>query len=99
MKATIVMETSKQDADAGITPEERARWDRRFRWEWAEASIWTDAMLEALERGVKGGKWFSLIDKVYRKATLEAAWLKVRANRAIISKMSPSTPWVLSIAS
>lgn len=37
-------------------------------------------MLAALENGVKGGKWFSLIDKVYRKQTLRAAWQKVRAN-------------------
>ena len=27
-------------------------------------------MLEALEKGVKGGVWFSLIDKVYRPTTL-----------------------------
>ena len=33
-------------------------------WEWVERSIWTERMLEALERGVKGGVWFSLIDKV-----------------------------------
>jgi RNA-directed DNA polymerase len=37
-------------------------------------------MLAALENGVKGGKWFSLIDKVYRIETLRAAWQKVEAN-------------------
>jgi RNA-directed DNA polymerase len=37
-------------------------------------------MLAALENGVKGGKWFSLIDKVYRIETLKAAWHKVRDN-------------------
>jgi RNA-directed DNA polymerase len=37
-------------------------------------------MLAALENGVKGGKWFSLIDKVYRKQTLKAAWQKVKDN-------------------
>jgi RNA-directed DNA polymerase len=37
-------------------------------------------MLAALENGVKGGKWFSLIDKVYRSETLRAAWHKVRKN-------------------
>jgi RNA-directed DNA polymerase len=37
-------------------------------------------MLAALENGVKGGKWFSLIDKVYRAETLRAAWKKVEAN-------------------
>jgi RNA-directed DNA polymerase len=38
-------------------------------------------MLEALGNGVKGGKWFSLIDKVYRLSTLEKAWEKVRGNK------------------
>lgn len=51
------------------------------RWGWVERTIWTDRMLEALEKGVKGGKWFSLIDKVCRRATLEAAWKQVRANK------------------
>ena len=46
-----------------------------------EPSVWTDRMLEALERGVKGGKWFSLIDKVSAKGNLEAAWQKVRHNQ------------------
>lgn len=76
------METSKQVSDAyETTEEERARGVRRIKWEWVEASIWTDAMLTALENGVKGNKWFSLIDKAYRNRTLETAWLKVRANQ------------------
>jgi RNA-directed DNA polymerase len=37
-------------------------------------------MLMALERGVKGNQWFSLIDKVFRDRTLELAWAKVHAN-------------------
>jgi len=37
-------------------------------------------MLTALETGVKGGKWFSLVDKVYAMATLRRAWEQVRAN-------------------
>jgi RNA-directed DNA polymerase len=36
-------------------------------------------MLEALEQGVKGGRWFSLIDKVYAPRTLAAAWHQVKA--------------------
>jgi RNA-directed DNA polymerase len=48
---------------------------------WVEASIWTEQMLAALENGVKGGKWFSLIDKVSRLRTLEIAWQKVAANK------------------
>jgi RNA-directed DNA polymerase len=38
-------------------------------------------MLAALGNGVKGSKWFSLIDKVYRPSTLQAAWCQVRANK------------------
>jgi len=47
---------------------------------WAEASVWTKRMLSALVNGVKGGKWYALIDKVYAPETLEMAWAKVRAN-------------------
>jgi RNA-directed DNA polymerase len=47
-----VLETTKQETDI---------YDR---WLWVEASIWTKPMLTALENGVKGGKWFSLMDKV-----------------------------------
>jgi RNA-directed DNA polymerase len=50
------------------------------RWEWVNPCIWTDRMLTALENGVKGGKWFSLIDKVYADLTLLAAARKVIAN-------------------
>ena len=27
------------------------------KWDWVERSVWTDRMLEALEKGVKGGVW------------------------------------------
>jgi RNA-directed DNA polymerase len=37
-------------------------------------------MLTALEQGVKGGRWFSLIDKVYALPTLRAAFARVKAN-------------------
>lgn len=64
-----VPETAKQLGEACST-----------RWNWVERSVWTERMLEALERGVKGNVWFSLIDKVCRPATLKAAWLGVRRN-------------------
>jgi RNA-directed DNA polymerase len=50
------------------------------KWTWVEASVWNERMLAALKNGVKGGKWFSLIDKVYRPQTLRAAWRKVAKN-------------------
>lgn len=53
----------------------------RARWAWTEQAVWTERMLTALERGVKGGCWFSLMDKVYAPDNLRAAWERVRANR------------------
>lgn len=67
-KSTQVSEGTKQVEE---TPTE---------WTWVKPTIWTDRMLEALEKGVKGGKWFSLIDKVYRETTLIAAWNQVKDN-------------------
>jgi RNA-directed DNA polymerase len=52
----------------------------RGEWWWTEASIWTERMVSALGNGVKGGKWYSLMDKVVRPTTLEAAWRKVARN-------------------
>ena len=57
-------EQAKQGAE---TPTQR-------NWAWVEAEVWTERMLSALENGVKGGKWFSLIDKVWAPATLNLAW-------------------------
>lgn len=50
-------------------------------WAWIDRSIWTERMLAALDNGVKGNRWFSLIDKVYRAQTLAAAWEQVKANK------------------
>lgn len=50
-------------------------------WDWVDRTIWTERMLAALGNGVKGNKWFSLIDKVYRPTTLRAAWERVKSNR------------------
>jgi RNA-directed DNA polymerase len=38
-------------------------------------------MLAALEQGVKGGKWYSLMDKLHPEDTLDAAFEKVAANK------------------
>jgi RNA-directed DNA polymerase len=50
------------------------------RWAWTEPNVWTERMLTALTNGVKGGKWFSLIDKVYAPAVLNGVYLRVKAN-------------------
>ena len=69
-KAPAVPEKATQGAEAGNGRE----------WPWVEASVWTERMVSALVNGVKGGRWYSLMDKVYAPATLAAAWTKVRAN-------------------
>lgn len=46
----------------------------------AQPAVWTERMLTALRRGLKGNQWFSLIDKVYADRTLELAWEKVQSN-------------------
>lgn len=53
----------------------------RARWAWTAPEVWTDRMLTTLEQGVRGGRWFTLIDKVYALPTLRAAFARVKANR------------------
>jgi RNA-directed DNA polymerase len=62
------------------THDEEAESQRGDRWGWVEPGVWTERMVAALETGVKGGKWFSLMDKVYAERTLAAAWERVRRN-------------------
>ena len=50
-------------------------------WAWAEPTVWTPRMLTALEVGVKGGKWYSLIDKLYPVDTLRSAFERVKENK------------------
>jgi RNA-directed DNA polymerase len=64
----------------GATPGKRAG-EARHGQPRAEPTVWTARMLAALEQGVKGGRWHSLIDKLYPIATLRAAFAAVKANR------------------
>ena len=73
------MRREAQPSRVGASP--RRGGEIRARWAWVEPSVWTDRMLAALENGVKGGKWYSLMDKVYDPQNLRAAWKKVRRNR------------------
>ena len=76
----IVRETARPESDP----------DDPRTWTWVAASVWTERMLAALGNGVRGGKWHSLIDKVYAPETLWAAWQRVAANHgaAGIDRMS-----------
>ncbi|HEY8025516.1 MAG TPA: group II intron reverse transcriptase/maturase [Burkholderiaceae bacterium] len=71
VEASPVSETTKRDASALGSCEQR---------KFAPAPIWTEAMLAALQIGVKGGKWHSLIDKVSRLETLALGWAQVEKN-------------------
>jgi RNA-directed DNA polymerase len=59
---------------------EEARSPLRERWGWVEPLVWTERMLATLEAGVEGGRWFSLMDKVYSERTLGVAWERVKRN-------------------
>ena len=76
---------SEPRPDAVSEPAQRPRTrpdgEARTRWGWTEQSVWTDRMLTALEQGVKGGQWHSLIDKVYNEANLFWSFTKVAQNR------------------
>src|SRR5262245_34371889 len=63
-------------------PEAKQSREVQPKWEWTEASVWTERMLATLERGIKGGKWFSLIDKVWKMENLESAALKVAQGKS-----------------
>src|SRR5919201_3393276 len=67
-RPSAVPTTAKQDGDV------------RRRWAWTEPAVWTERMLTALEQGVQGGVWFSLIDKVSAEQNLRAATAKVVVN-------------------
>ena len=58
------------------SPEEEAKWPSHG----AEREVWSLRMLTALEKGVRGNRWHSLIDKVYGEKTLAKAWEKVKDN-------------------
>jgi len=71
-----------KQATPDVVPGKRATpaGEIRVRWAWVEAEVWTERMLTALEQGVIGGKWFSLMDKVYALPNLRQAFARVKAN-------------------
>lgn len=75
------MNRSAQTPSAVVSATAKQAEDVRARWAWTEATVWTDRMLTALENGVKGGQWFSLIDKVSSEANLFWSFVKVAQNK------------------
>jgi RNA-directed DNA polymerase len=76
-----VKETQLQLQLSGVP---KAKQDREVppQWDWTEAEVWTERMLATLERGIKGGKWFSLIDKVWKMGNLQRAVAKVASGKS-----------------
>lgn len=74
------MTDKQEEARPAAVPEAKQAGEVRARWAWAEPRVWTERMLTALEVGVKGGKWFSLIDKVSAPRVLLRAFEQVKAN-------------------
>jgi RNA-directed DNA polymerase len=74
--APLLCEYPPSEVPATDKQEGEELWQRHK----AERAVWSERMLIALERGIKGNRWFSLIDKVHGERTLARAWEKVRSN-------------------
>jgi len=75
------MAKSTEEQPEAVSEKARRAGEILRRWCWVEPLVWTMRMLTALEQGVKGGKWFSLIDKVHPERILRAAFSQVAANK------------------
>jgi len=79
-KGSSDKENNKQrEQDPQAVPE-KARRGGETQPSWVEPNAWTNSMLRALSNGVKGGKWYSLMDKLYRVKLLRSSFYKVKAN-------------------
>ena len=67
-------------AEEQVPPVSRKETKRGTEIPGIEPRVWTERMQAALVRGVKGNRWFSLIDKVDAAETLALAWERVRSN-------------------
>jgi RNA-directed DNA polymerase len=76
--------TGSRHQNAGSADEATQGGEVARDFSWVEASVWTERMLSALVNGVKGGKWYALMDKVFAPKTLAAAWMKVRDNKGAV---------------
>jgi RNA-directed DNA polymerase len=74
------MNTPQETRPPVVPPTATQGGDVLERWLWTEPTVWTERMLTALEQGVKGDAWFSLIDKVWSERNLGASYGKVAAN-------------------
>ena len=74
------MNERTESTPAPVSDTTRQAGETHDRWWWVERGVWTERMLTALEHGVKGSKWFRLIDKVYAPRHLQSAFWAVWRN-------------------
>jgi len=77
----MMTERTEEAQPAPVSETAKPAGEIRARWAWVEPEVWTERMLTALEVGVRGGKWHSLIDKVYAIGNLLRGYQRVAANR------------------
>lgn len=66
-----------------VAPSPKPWEELRTRLSLESNAIWTDRMLEALVTGVQGGRWYSLMDKVWNPSHLQlGAWQVIRNDGA-----------------
>lgn len=75
-----VKDTRAEEQPGTVPVEARRPGDIQRRWGWVERSVWTERMLTTLDEGVKGGRWYSLMDKVSDERNLWSAFLQVEEN-------------------
>jgi len=68
-----------EDFSAKVPPAQQAEAAHPV-WRCAKPCVWTVRMLTALVKGVEGGKWFRLFDKVFAERNLLAAVQQVAKN-------------------
>lgn len=79
-KANASSETNGEDTSPPVPEKDKQGEEDLWQRCRAKRGVWSEKMLMALERGIKGNVWFSLIDKVWSVRTLGLAWEKVRSN-------------------
>ena len=76
------MKDTQGQLDLPGVPRAKQGRDVAPQWAWTEASVWTERMLATLEGGIRGGKWFRLIDKVWKMENLESAVKQVASGKS-----------------
>src|SRR5437879_6009677 len=80
-KVETLKDTHQQQNLPGV-PEAKQGREVAPKWAWTQASVWTERMLATLERGIKGDKWYSLMDKVWKMENLQSAVANVVPNKS-----------------